>query len=118
MTLLKRLNAPFVLGAIAASCFLGASMLDVAPVGIGLVCLIGGIEGALPRRELITFVAGMLAMMVVFSGLGLLAGNSISAGLVMVPLLTALILLYALGAFFLSLMVSRLWRRFVSRPSS
>lgn len=93
-------------------------MLDVGPVGIALVCLIGGIQGALPQRELMTFVAGMLAMMVVFSGVGLLAGNSISAGLVMVPLFTALILFYAIGAFFLSLMASRLWRRFVSRPSS
>ena len=118
MTLLKRLNAPFVLGAVAALCFLVAAMLDLAPVGIALVCLIGGIQGAHPQRELMTFVAGTLAMMVVFSGLGLLAGNSIAVGVVMVPFLTALILFYAIGAFFLSLVVSRLWRHLASRPSN
>lgn len=117
MTLLKRLNAPFVLGAIAALVFLVAPMLDVVPVGIGLVYLIGGIQGALPRPELMTFVAGMLAMMAAFAGLGLLLGNSISAAIVMVPFLTALILFYAVGAFFLNLMVSRLWLHLVSGPS-
>ncbi|WP_313705706.1 hypothetical protein [Massilia sp.] len=117
MNLLKRLNTPCVSGAIAALCFLVASMLDAAPVGIGLVCLIGVIQGAFPRHELMTFVAGMLAMMVVFSGLGLLLGNSIPAGFVMVPLLTALILFYAVVAFFIGSVVSRLWRQFVSRPS-
>lgn len=118
MNLLKPLIAPFVSGAIAALCFLVASMLDAVPVGIGLVCLIGVIQGALPRHELMTFVAGMLAMMVVFSGLGMLFGNSISAGFVMVPLLTALILFYAVVAFFISSMVSRLWRHFVAKSST
>ena len=118
MDLLKRLNAPFVGGAIAALCFLVAAMLDAVPVGVGLVCLIGIIHGALPRHELMTFVAGVLAMMAVFSALALLFGDSFSAGFVMVPLLTALILFYAIGAFFISLVVSRLWRHLVSGRSA
>jgi hypothetical protein len=67
MNLLKRLNVPFVAGAIAALCFLIAFRLDAAPVGIGFVCLIGITQGALPRHQLMTFVAGMLAIMVVLS---------------------------------------------------
>jgi len=118
MNLLKRLKAPFASGATAALCFLVTAMLDAAPVGIGLVGLIGVIQGAHPRHELMTFVAGVLAMMIVFAGLGLLFGNSIGVAFVMVPFLTALILFYAVSAFFVSLMVSRLWRNFSSRQGS
>ena len=116
--MLKRLKIPFIGGAIAALCFLVAFMLDAAPVGIALVCLIGVIQGARHRHELMTFVAGMLAIVVIFSVLGLLFGNSISAGVVVVPFLTALILFYAVGAFVISLLVSRLWRRLASRRRS
>lgn len=116
MNVVKQLNTPFVGGAIAALCFLFTSMFDAAPVGIGLVCLIGVVQGALPQHELMTFAAGILAMMLVFLGLGLLLGNSISAGFVMVPFLTALILLYAIVAFCFGSVISRLWRHFVSGP--
>jgi len=116
MNLLKRLNAPFVGSAIAALCFLVVSMLDAAPVGIGLICLIGVVQGALPQHEPMTFVAGILATTLVFLGLGLLFGNSISAGFVMVPFLAAIILLYAIVAFCISSVVTRLWRHVVSGP--
>ncbi len=115
VTLPKRLNAPFVSGAIAVLCFVGASVLDVVPVGIGLVCLIGIIQGALPHPELMTFVAGMLATVVVFSSLGLLLGDSISAAIVLVPVFTTLVLIYAIGAFLTSLILTRLRRYIVSR---
>lgn len=118
MILLKRLNAPFVSGAITVLCFVIASTLDVVPVGIGLVCVIGIIQGALSHPELMTFIAGMLATVVVFSSLGLLLGDSISAAVVLVPVFTTLILLYAVGAFLTSLILTRLWRYTVSRLSN
>ncbi len=110
MSLQRRVNAPFIAGVIAASQFLVTGMLDAVPAGNGLVCLIGLIQGALLRPELVPFAAGVLGMMVIGSGLRILLGNSISAGVVMVPFLTAFILFYAIGAFFISLMVSRLLR--------
>lgn len=110
MSLQRRMNAPFIAGVIAALQFLVTGILDAVHAGVGLVCLIGLIQGALPRPELVPFAAGVLGMIVIGSGLGILLGNSISAGVVMVPFLTAFILFYAIGAFFISLMVSRLLR--------
>lgn len=107
-------RSTFLAGVLAFLLFVIAWIPLFAPIGPIGVCLVSIVFGGLKRPSFAVYSSGILAALVIFSGLGLLFGDSSSAVIFMVPLIAVLVFLYAGVAFFIGRFATMLWSRIAS----